>query len=110
MAQSKGLPAWIGIACTWVGAAVGVFAVTAMSVGLKATFTPDMRTVEIFSRLLGRASIVAFGVSAALMVTGAWLGRQRKRRIAEQQQLMAAQVPDLEIEDLREKEPGRRSY
>lgn len=110
MAQSKGLPSWVGIACTWIGAGVAILAVIAMVAGPKATFTPDMRTVEIFSQRLGKASIVAVGVSAALMITGAWLGRQRKRRVAEHLHLIAAQAPDQEIEDLREKEPGRRRY
>jgi hypothetical protein len=110
MDQSKSFPAWIGIACTWIGAAVGIFAVTAMAAGLKATFTPDMRTVEIFRSFLDRASIVAFGVSAALMIAGAVLGRRRKRQIAEQH-LIAAPVPDPGIEDLQPKEfTGRQLY
>ena len=81
MDQSKGFPAWIGIACTWIGAAVGIFAVTAMAAALRATFTPDMRTVEIFRGFLDRASIVAFGVSVALMISGALLGRRRKKQL-----------------------------
>jgi hypothetical protein len=84
MDQSKSFPAWIGIACTWIGAAVGIFAVTAMATGLKATFTPDMRTVEIFRSFLDRASIVAFGVSAALMIAGAVLGRRRKKQLLDE--------------------------
>ncbi len=84
MDRSKNFPPWISIACTWIGAAVGIFAVTALTAGLKATLTPDMRTVEVFRGLLDRASIVAFGVSAALMITGAILGRRRKTELREQ--------------------------
>jgi hypothetical protein len=93
MDQSRNIPAWIGIACTWVGAAVGVFAVTALAAGLKASISPDAHEIVLFKGILGPSSIVALGVSAALMVGGAWLGRARKRRIAEQK-LIASSTPN----------------
>jgi hypothetical protein len=107
MDQSKSFPPWIGIACTWIGAALGVFAVTAMSAGLKATLSPEMRTVEIFNGLLGRASVVAFGVAAALMVSGAIIGRRRKRQIADQQ-LLEASGRGQRLEDIQQKDPAPR--
>lgn len=93
MDHSKTIPAWIGIACTWVGAAVGIFAVTAMAAGLKATMSPENRDIVLFKGPLATSALIALGLSAALMLSGAWLGRRRKRRIAEQQ-LIGSRPPD----------------
>jgi hypothetical protein len=110
MGQSKSFPAWIGIACTWIGAAVGIFAVTAMAAGLKATISPEPHDIVVFKGILGTASIVALGLSAGLMFSGAWLGRRRKREIAEQQ-LIAERVPGSMTDDRQQKEPvGRELY
>ena len=70
----------LGTTLTTAGAILGVLAVIAMRIGLKGTFTPDSHDVTLIRNVISASAFGAFGLSAALILGGAWVGRRRRLR------------------------------
>lgn len=70
----------LGTALTMAGAVLGVLAVIALRIQLKASISPDNHNITLIRSLISLGAIIAFGLSAALIVGGAWIGRRRRLR------------------------------
>jgi hypothetical protein len=66
----------LGSALTTLGGALGVLGVIVMSIGLKATVTPDTRNVVLIRSILSVGGLVTFGLAIGLIVAGALIGRR----------------------------------
>jgi hypothetical protein len=66
----------LGSALTTMGGVLGVVGVIVMSIGLKATITPDTRNVMLIRSVLSVGGLVTFGLSVGLILAGAIIGRR----------------------------------